>query len=73
MKDNVPTVRKAMRDRRCKVGTMDTWIVWVCEYDVFERRTYLEYANNYYALQQKETQMMNIHEPENSLKNGYRI
>lgn len=28
MKDNVPTVRKAMRDRRCKVGTMDTWIVW---------------------------------------------
>lgn len=55
MKDNVPTVRKAMRDRRCKVGTMDTWIVWVCEYDVFERRTYLEYANNYYALQQKET------------------
>lgn len=42
MKDNVPTVRKAMRDRRCKVGTMDTWIVWVCEYDVFERRTYLE-------------------------------
>ncbi|XP_068974325.1 glycerol kinase 3-like isoform X2 [Bombus flavifrons] len=28
MKDNVPTVRKAMRDKRCKVGTMDTWIVW---------------------------------------------
>ncbi|XP_047343442.1 glycerol kinase isoform X1 [Vespa velutina] len=28
MKDNVPTVRKAIRDRRCKVGTMDTWILW---------------------------------------------
>ncbi|KAF3429157.1 hypothetical protein E2986_05188 [Frieseomelitta varia] len=28
MKDNVPTVRKAIRDRRCKVGTMDTWVVW---------------------------------------------
>lgn len=26
--DNVPTVRKAMRDKQCKVGTMDTWIVW---------------------------------------------
>ncbi|OAD59069.1 Putative glycerol kinase 3, partial [Eufriesea mexicana] len=28
IKDNVPTVRKAMRDKRCKVGTMDTWVVW---------------------------------------------
>ncbi|CAK9831126.1 Glycerol kinase 3 [Anthophora retusa] len=28
LKDNVPTVRKAIRDKRCKVGTMDTWIVW---------------------------------------------
>lgn len=28
MKDNLPTVRKAIRERRCKVGTMDTWIVW---------------------------------------------
>ncbi|XP_076635354.1 glycerol kinase 3 isoform X1 [Colletes latitarsis] len=28
MKDNVPAVRKAIRDKRCKVGTMDTWIVW---------------------------------------------
>ncbi|KAI4492423.1 hypothetical protein M0804_002214 [Polistes exclamans] len=28
LRDNVPAVRKAMRDRRCKVGTMDTWIIW---------------------------------------------
>ncbi|CAL7946516.1 unnamed protein product [Xylocopa violacea] len=28
LKDNLPAVRKAMRDRRCKVGTMDTWIIW---------------------------------------------
>lgn len=31
LKDNLPSVRKAIRERRCKVGTMDTWIVWVCE------------------------------------------
>lgn len=54
MKDNVPTVRKAMRDKRCKVGTMDTWIVWVCEYCTFERRACLGFENNYYTLQQKE-------------------
>lgn len=29
MKDNVPAVWKAVRDRRCKVGTMDTWVIWV--------------------------------------------
>ncbi|XP_034173406.2 glycerol kinase 3 isoform X2 [Osmia lignaria lignaria] len=28
MKDNVLAVRKAIRDKHCKVGTMDTWIVW---------------------------------------------
>ncbi|XP_048515173.1 glycerol kinase isoform X3 [Athalia rosae] len=28
MKDNVPTVWKAVRERRCKVGTMDTWVIW---------------------------------------------
>ncbi|XP_029052003.1 glycerol kinase isoform X3 [Osmia bicornis bicornis] len=28
MKDNVLAVRKAIRDKQCKVGTMDTWIVW---------------------------------------------
>lgn len=28
LKDNVPAVRKAIRDKRCKVGTMDTWILW---------------------------------------------
>ncbi|XP_012277459.1 glycerol kinase isoform X2 [Orussus abietinus] len=28
LKDNVPAVRKAMREKRCKVGTMDTWLVW---------------------------------------------
>lgn len=30
LKDNVPAVKKAIRDKRCKVGTMDTWVVWVC-------------------------------------------
>lgn len=29
LKQNVKTIRKAMRDHRCKVGTMDTWIIWV--------------------------------------------
>ncbi|XP_046482859.1 glycerol kinase 3 isoform X2 [Neodiprion pinetum] len=28
LKDNVPTVWKAMRERRCKVGTVDTWVIW---------------------------------------------
>ncbi|XP_066584551.1 glycerol kinase 3-like [Prorops nasuta] len=28
LKDNVKPVRKAMKDRRCKVGTVDTWIIW---------------------------------------------
>ncbi|XP_043483954.1 glycerol kinase-like isoform X1 [Leptopilina heterotoma] len=28
LKDNVPAVKKAIRDKRCKVGTMDTWVVW---------------------------------------------
>lgn len=29
LKQNVSTVRKAIRDKRCKVGTLDTWIIWV--------------------------------------------
>ncbi|XP_076244493.1 glycerol kinase 3 [Calliopsis andreniformis] len=28
LKDNIYGVRKAIRDKRCRVGTMDTWIVW---------------------------------------------
>lgn len=28
LKDNVPAVKRAIRDRRCKMGTVDTWIVW---------------------------------------------
>lgn len=28
LKENVASVRKAIWDKRCKVGTMDTWIVW---------------------------------------------
>ncbi|XP_033210866.1 glycerol kinase [Belonocnema kinseyi] len=28
LKDNVPAVKKAIREKRCKVGTMDTWVVW---------------------------------------------
>lgn len=54
MRDNVLTVRKAMRDKQCKVGTMDTWIVWVREYGVFECRICLGYANHCYDLQQEE-------------------
>ncbi|XP_008210664.1 glycerol kinase isoform X2 [Nasonia vitripennis] len=26
--DNVPGVRKAIRERRCMFGTLDTWLVW---------------------------------------------
>lgn len=28
LKDNVPAVRKACREKRCKAGTIDSWIVW---------------------------------------------
>lgn len=28
LKDNLPAVRKAIRERRCKVGTIDTWVIW---------------------------------------------
>ncbi|XP_029177476.1 glycerol kinase [Nylanderia fulva] len=28
LKDNLPVVRKAIRERRCKVGTVDTWVIW---------------------------------------------
>lgn len=28
LKDNVPIVKKACRERRCLAGTMDSWIVW---------------------------------------------
>ncbi|XP_074104495.1 glycerol kinase 3 isoform X2 [Cotesia typhae] len=28
LKQNVSAVRKAIRDKRCKVGTLDTWIIW---------------------------------------------
>ncbi|XP_034949025.1 glycerol kinase-like isoform X2 [Chelonus insularis] len=28
LKQNVSSVRKAIRDKRCHVGTLDTWIIW---------------------------------------------
>lgn len=28
LKDNVPEVRQACREKRCKAGTVDSWIVW---------------------------------------------
>ncbi|XP_032309495.1 glycerol kinase isoform X2 [Drosophila ananassae] len=28
LRDNVPEVRKAMKEGRCKAGTVDSWIVW---------------------------------------------
>lgn len=28
LKDNVPAVSKAYRQKRCKVGTVDSWIIW---------------------------------------------
>jgi glycerol kinase len=28
--DNVPAVRRAIREQRCRFGTVDTWLVWVC-------------------------------------------
>ncbi|XP_032685803.1 glycerol kinase isoform X1 [Odontomachus brunneus] len=28
LKEHVPAVRKAMREKRCKVGTVDTWVIW---------------------------------------------
>jgi len=32
----VPAIRKAIRERRCKVGTMDTWVVWVCDEEILQ-------------------------------------
>jgi len=29
LKDNVPAVRKAIRERRCLAGTIDSWLIWV--------------------------------------------
>jgi len=34
LKENVPAVKKAIREKRCKVGTVDTWIIWVCNEDM---------------------------------------
>ncbi|KAK0168455.1 hypothetical protein PV327_002253 [Microctonus hyperodae] len=28
LKQNIQNVKKAIRDKRCKVGTLDTWIIW---------------------------------------------
>lgn len=30
LKDNVPVVQRACRERRCMAGTIDSWLVWVC-------------------------------------------
>jgi glycerol kinase len=30
--DNVPAVRRAVREHRCHFGTVDSWLVWVCNY-----------------------------------------
>lgn len=29
LKDNIPAVRKACRERKCLAGTIDSWLVWV--------------------------------------------
>lgn len=29
--DNVPSVRKAIKEHRCCFGTIDTWLIWVCK------------------------------------------
>ena len=34
LKDHVRAVRKAIRERRCKVGTMDTWVIWVRDEEI---------------------------------------
>jgi len=28
--DNVPAVSRAVREHRCHLGTVDSWLVWVC-------------------------------------------
>lgn len=30
MLDNVPEVARAVEERRCYFGTVDTWLIWVC-------------------------------------------
>lgn len=30
--DNVPAVQRAIREQRCRFGTVDTWLVWVRNY-----------------------------------------
>jgi glycerol kinase len=34
LKENVPAVKKAIREKRCKLGTVDTWVIWVCNEDM---------------------------------------
>lgn len=29
LKENVPAVRRACREKRCYAGTIDTWLIWV--------------------------------------------
>lgn len=29
LKDNIPAVRKACRERKCLAGTIDSWLIWV--------------------------------------------
>lgn len=29
LKDHIPAVRKACRERRCLAGTVDSWLIWV--------------------------------------------
>lgn len=40
--DNVPDVRQAIDEGRCLFGTVDTWLIWVCNY------RNLNYRWNYY-------------------------
>lgn len=28
--DNVPAVQEAVKQNRCYFGTVDTWLIWVC-------------------------------------------
>lgn len=40
LKDNVAAVRKACREKRCKAGTIDSWIVWNLTKGKRERESY---------------------------------
>lgn len=51
MIEHVPGVRKAMREKRCMFGTLDTWLVWVsCQNNKLETDKLPRTKKNFFYL-----------------------